>query len=58
MDEGTFQGGRSQVLQHFEGGCSKKKKWGGGGGGLTDLEFFLWGGGYIKRGEVNISGWS
>ena len=39
-------------------GVAQKKKMGGGGGGLTDLEFFLWGGGYIKRGEVNISGWS
>ena len=28
-----------------------------GGGGLADLEFFLGGGGKVKRGEVNISGW-
>ena len=37
-------------------GVAQKKM--GGGGGLTDLKIFLWGGGYIKRGEVNISGWS
>ena len=38
-------------------GVAQKKKM--GGGRRSDrFRIFLWGGGYIKRGEVNISGWS